>query len=125
MFGDISIVWDLDSNSEIREYISPHQLSYPETYVTSGINVNLTKKPDQNKELTIVSNDTRTLFIRPKTEDDQLSLFRLFTMLDLAEINDHLQRDSNPDDIDREAILAYLNGKTYFEVLRSKPKILE
>lgn len=46
-------------------------------------------------------------------------------MLDLAEINDHLQRDSNPDDIDREAILAYLNGKTYFEVLRSKPKILE
>lgn len=87
--------------------------------------MNLTKKPDQNKELTIVSNDTRTLFIRPKTEDDQLSLFRLFTMLDLAEINDHLQRDSNPDDIDREAILAYLNGKTYFEVLRSKPKILE
>ena len=46
-------------------------------------------------------------------------------MLDLAEINDHLQRDSNPDDIDREAILANLCGKTYFEILRSKPKILK
>lgn len=46
-------------------------------------------------------------------------------MLDLAEILDHLERKSNPDDIDREAILANLNGKTYFEILRHKPKIIK
>lgn len=71
MFGDMSIVWDLESNREIKEIISPQQFSDPDTYATLGINVNLNEKPDPMKESIIVSNKNETLFIRPKTEEDQ------------------------------------------------------
>ena len=44
MYFDLSLIWDLENNREVKTITAVHQFSTPETYVTLGIKVNVPDK---------------------------------------------------------------------------------
>lgn len=41
MFREISLVWNLNSNTEVIEYMAPSQFASPNTFCQLGININV------------------------------------------------------------------------------------
>lgn len=46
MFKDMTLVWDLDNNQEVKDLIDISQFSLPETYVNLGVQINV---PDSSE----------------------------------------------------------------------------
>jgi len=68
MFQEISLVWDLNDNSEVFDCKAPDQFSSPETFSNLGININVKSEKSFAKmktAKTILENKESSLYIRP------------------------------------------------------------
>ena len=130
MFKEVSLIWDLNCNDEIKEFDAPHHFSEPEDFVQLGINTNIYKDIHQNdtSKILIQQNNEASLFIQPMTNEfDNFSIFRTFTPVDNWEIQNHfwhLQQQLMPSNFDFEAILANYYGRNYFDIFKSSPDLM-
>lgn len=55
-FNDISLVWDLSQNKQIKDLIFPYHFSTPQTFTSVGLSLNASDKKDQSKNPIIIEN---------------------------------------------------------------------
>lgn len=55
-YNDMSLVWDLSQNKQIKDLIFPHHFSTPQTFTSVGLNLNASDKSMQTKNPIIIEN---------------------------------------------------------------------
>ena len=92
-FHEVSIVWDLLNNCELKTIYHSQQFAEPDNFCPLGLNIYPANddKSINCQDIAISENKEASLFIKPKPQESKIlsenfSLFRAFTNLDLWEI---------------------------------------